>query len=55
MIQNLEKFQTGIEPAWPLRRPDDHSHFHVFIRSSKYVISYTAIRVSELRDVIRGN
>ena len=22
MIQKLEKFQTRIEPAWPLRRPD---------------------------------
>ena len=70
MIQKLEKFQTGIEAAWPLRRPDatlcplsywraghcdDHSYFHVFIRSSKYVISYTSIHVSELRDVMRGN
>ena len=68
MIQNLKKFQTGIEPAWPLRRPDatlcplsywraghldDHFHFHVFIRSSKYFISYTAIHVSELRDVMK--
>ena len=70
MIQKLEKFQTRIEPAWPLRRPDatlcplsywraghldDHFHFHVFIRSSKYVISYTSIHVSELRDVMRRN
>ena len=40
---------------WRAGRCDDHSHFHVFIRSSKYVISYSSIHVSELRDVMRRN
>ena len=40
---------------WRAGHCDDHSYFHVFIRSSKYVISYTSIHVSELRDVMRGN